>query len=393
MIPPHALRHAVVFRALMLGDLLCATPALRALRLGLPNAHVVLCGLPAAAALASRLDSVDEFIEFPGHPALQERVAPQATLDAFVEEMRARRFDLALQMHGSGELTTPLVRAFGALSTVAFVREPAATPSTPAPGPQDLDVPWPQAGHEIERCLRLTDALGLPRDGLHLEFPLRPADHRRAAALLAAAGVRGPHVVVHPGSQLPSRRWPIDRFAAVADALSLRGLSVVVTGTAAESPLAAALAAAARRPVTDLTGRTDLWTLGALVASARLVVCNDTGVSHVAAATGTPSVVVACGSDVPRWAPLDRRLHPVRWHAVPCRPCGHATCPIGHDCATAVPAAAVIETALDLLATTAAARPDPTPCPTPLTTTSPPAVPPGIPASAAPTTRSGACAS
>ncbi|NTV10910.1 MAG: glycosyltransferase family 9 protein, partial [Zoogloea sp.] len=94
-----------------------------------------------------------------------------------------------------------------------------------------------------------------------------------------------------------------------------------------------------------------LGTLAELVAHARLVVCNDTGMSHIAAATGTPSVVVCCGADPERWRPLDARRHRVLWHAVDCRPCDHRECPLTeHACATGLSAASVIEEALQLLA-------------------------------------------
>ena len=103
----------------------------------------------------------------------------------------------------------------------------------------------------------------------------------------------------------------------------------------------------------NLVGRTTLWTLGALVEGAERVVCNDTGVSHVAAALGTPSVVVASGSDVARWAPLDRARHRVLWQPMPCRPCAHAVCPYEHGCARGIDVPQVLE-AIDARA---AARP------------------------------------
>jgi ADP-heptose:LPS heptosyltransferase len=97
-----------------------------------------------------------------------------------------------------------------------------------------------------------------------------------------------------------------------------------------------------REPARDLAGCTTLGGLAALIARARLLVCNDTGVSHIAAAMRTPSVVIACGSDPKRWAPLDRELHRVLSHPVPCRPCAYAECPIGHGCALGIAARDVI---------------------------------------------------
>jgi len=336
-------REVLVFRALVLGDLLCATPALRALRTAAPRARIVLCGLPWAADLAARLASVDEFLAFPGHPDLPERRPEPGAFDHFVETARARRFDVALQLHGSGGIVNPFVVSLGAGRVAGF-----ATAGTDAG--LSLAVPWPEQGTEIERCLRLTDALGAPRAGPGLDFPLRDDDHRQAAGLLDDAGVRGPFAVVHAGSQLPSRRWSPERFAAVADALADRGLTVVLTGSAAEGDLARAVRAAARCSPVDLTGRTpSLWVLGAVVAASALVVANDTGISHIAAALDVPSTIVASGSDVARWAPLDHDRHPVLWHATPCRPCAHAVCPTGHECAAGVPVSAVVSRATALL--------------------------------------------
>jgi ADP-heptose:LPS heptosyltransferase len=91
----------------------------------------------------------------------------------------------------------------------------------------------------------------------------------------------------------------------------------------------------------DLSGQTSLGTLAALLSESRLLVCNDTGVSHVAAAVGTRSVVIACGSDTARWAPLDDSRHRVLAHEIACRPCAHVECPVGHPCALAISVDAV----------------------------------------------------
>jgi ADP-heptose:LPS heptosyltransferase len=155
--------------------------------------------------------------------------------------------------------------------------------------------------------------------------------------------------VLHPGARLASRRWPVERFANVADGLAEQGLRVVITGTSAEYSIAEQVVASMRAPAINLTGATDLGMFAALLSEARLLVCNDTGASHVAAATRTPSIVVCAGSDPERWAPLDAERHHVLAHPVICRPCAHDQCPFDHPCALAVTADAVMARARILL--------------------------------------------
>jgi ADP-heptose:LPS heptosyltransferase len=321
----------VVLRALMLGDMLCAVPALRALRAGFPRASTTLVGLPWARALVGRLDCLDDFVELPGWPGLAELPYDATLVPDFLAQVQARHYDLAVQLHGAGRITNPLVACFGARHTAGFFDAHAWRPEADA----QCWVPWPEHGQEIERLLTLTDRLGLPRQGTHLEFPVTQADRDALRAVFPDAD-RRPYVVVHAGAQLPSRRWPVQRFAEVADRLAEQGFTVVLTGGAPEAGLVNTLAAAMRHEPVNLVGRTTLWTLGALVEGAERVVCNDTGVSHVAAALKRPSVVVSCGSDTARWAPLDRELHRVLAHDVACRPCLHAVCPLDHACATAI---------------------------------------------------------
>lgn len=346
-----------VFRALVLGDLLCATPALRALRAAAPRARITLIGLPWAREWSARVPQLDDFIAFPGHPAMPERAAELDAWPAFLEEARARRFDLVVQLHGSGGVSNVLLGLLGAPALAAFAAPGAWRPA----GEAHCIVPWPAQGHEIERLLALTDALGALRQGLQPDWPLREGDAAALDALCAADGTplravrRQPFAVVHAGAQLPSRRWGIERFAAVGNALADAGLPVVLTGTAPEAPLVDALRRAMRRPGLDLAGRTTLWTMGALVAEAALVVCNDTGISHVAAALGTPSVVVSCGADAARWAPLDRTRHAVFAQSMECRPCAFRDCPHAHHpCAAAITPEAVSRAALALRRTGAA---------------------------------------
>jgi ADP-heptose:LPS heptosyltransferase len=319
-----------VMRALALGDLLCAVPALRAIKAAWPRSELTLIGLPWARELCERLACVDRFIEFPGFPGLPRTGEDLDSVPDFLSSMRGERFDLLLQMQGGGNLVNPLIALCGARHSAGFV-EPGGWCPTPS-----LFTAWPRQGHEIERMLALTDHLGLPRCGSQLEFPVREADRRALRSVWPEVDRRGPIACVHPGAQLASRRWPASRFSAAADLLAERGYRIVLTGTATEAALVAQVKAEMLHPAVDLAGRTDLWMLGALIERADLLVGNDTGVSHIASALRTPSVIISSGADATRWAPQDNDRHQVLWSDLSCRPCGFRACPHDHACAKAI---------------------------------------------------------
>lgn len=344
-------RRIVVLRALMLGDSLCAVPALRAIRRAWPEAHIAWLGLPASRELAGRLPWVDEWLLFPGWPGLPERPVDVGELPAFLAAQQARGWDLALQLHGGGQVTNPLAALLGARHLAGFHAPGAWVP----PADAARFCPWPEQGREAQRLLALCRHLGLPLDGEHLEFPLRPEDDAELWRAWPGWDDEPAYACVHVGAQLPSRRWPVARFAALAEALHGWGLTPVLTGTAGERALVGELSqrlADRAVPHVDLAGRTSLWTLGALLRRARVLVCNDTGVSHVAAALRVPSLVLACGSDVARWAPADRLLHRVLARPAPCRPCAHAVCPVGHGCAIELTVDEALQALRELLSTT-----------------------------------------
>ncbi|APA89854.1 glycosyltransferase family 9 protein (plasmid) [Paraburkholderia sprentiae WSM5005] len=345
-------RRIVVFRALQLGDMLCAVPALRALRAAAPQAHIALIGLPWARTFVARYATlVDELIVFPGAVGFPEQPESNDGLPAFFAQMRKRRFDLAIQLHGSGGIANDLLHDLGARADAGFV-QPHEAPR------EGCFIDWPDALPEPERYLALMSALGAAAHDRRLSFPLTAPDLDEYSALRASHGIEEARLVLlHPGSQLPSRRWPAERFAAVADRLAADGWQIAITGTAAEAPLTCAVLGAMSAPALHLAGATSLGGLAALVAHARLVVCNDTGISHIAAAVATASVVVACGSDTRRWAPLDHARHRVLADYPACRPCMFRDCPYGHPCALNVGVDEVVETARGQLARTPGAQP------------------------------------
>lgn len=327
----------IVFRALQLGDMLCAVPALRGLRHAYPQSHIALVGLPWAAAFAERFSHyIDEFVAFPGYPGLPEIEPKISELPAFLSALQKRNFDAAIQLHGSGSYVNSITMLLGAKVSAGFY-----VPGEYCPDPLRF-MPWPDELPEVDRYLALLNFLAPDEYDCRLEFPLLQQDQLALEAL--GLDLAQPYAIVHPGAQLPSRRWPPEHFAAVADTLASRGLNVILTGSAQERPLAERVTQHMRRRATDLAGKTSLGALAVLLRGARLLVSNDTGLSHIAAALEVPSVIACLASDARRWAPANRALHKVvESGALACRPCVYRECPIGHPCAQSVTVAAMLE--------------------------------------------------
>ena len=298
------LQSILVFRALQVGDMLCAVPALRALRAAQPAAHIRLIGLPWAAQFAARYPSlIDDFIAFPGHPSLPERPAATDDWPDFIGHMRSLRADLALQLHGSGDATNPIVKAFNARWTAGHSRHPERD------GPGFFA--WPEQGHESERLLSLITALGGPRADPSLWFPLTEADRGELGAADVAPQPEGQgYICVHAGARDPRRCWPAHCFAAVADALAEEfGLAVLLTGSANERAIADSVVLQMRHPAINAALPISIGAMAALISGARLLVCNDTAASHLADALRVPSVVVFGHADMERWRPRDSQRH------------------------------------------------------------------------------------
>jgi ADP-heptose:LPS heptosyltransferase len=273
-----------VFRPLGLGETLRAVPALRALQAALPEAQVTLIGLPQTRQLAGRLRRyVDAFLEFPGFPGLPGRTPDLRALPEFFDLARAWRFDVALQMQGSGEIANPLTVLLGARRTAGFYRFGRFCPD-----PRRY-VEWHNGEPDVQRMLRLLEHNGVPASGTHLEFPLQEPDHREAASF----GLKN-YALLHPDAR--SDPWPAEGHAELGDALALDGLRVALTAEAPGSILTRRIKDMMRQPALDLAGRTTLGGFGALVARARVVVTSNDGVATIAAATRTPCVLLPAGA-------------------------------------------------------------------------------------------------
>jgi ADP-heptose:LPS heptosyltransferase len=264
----------LVLRALGLGDALTGVPALRGVRRAHPGARIVLAAPPAVGGWLRDLGIVDEVVPCRG-PELHWDGPPP---------------DVAVNLHGRGPQSHRSLLRLGPGRLVAFACPEAGHDDGP---------PWPAAAHEVDRWCGLVVAAGgdCGRDDLHLPPP-----------------PRRDHVVLHPGAASGSRRWPVERWRALAGHLLRRGRKVVVTGSGSERALCAAVAE--HPAVVDTSGTLDLHGLADLVGSASLLVCGDTGVAHLATATGTPSVLLF-GPTAPRhWGPVvDLERHLVLWRS------------------------------------------------------------------------------
>ncbi len=295
----------VVLRALQLGDLLCTVPAFRALRTTYPNARVTLVGLPWSAGFVQRFSHyLDDFIEFPGWPGLPEMEMDVEKIPTFLKEVQGRHFDLAIQMQGSGYLTNPLITLFGARKSAGFYLLDQFCPD------EESFAIYPEGAPEIHIFLRLMSFLGVPAQGDALEFPVTKAEEKGFEQFLKTYQLQPrSYVCIHPGARDMARRWSPQKFARLGDELARLGYRIVLTGTLSEKFLTSAVAENMRFPALDVAGLTDLSTLALLLANARLLISNDTGVSHLAAAFQVPSVILFSTSDPRRWRPLNHQLH------------------------------------------------------------------------------------
>ncbi|HEX7746391.1 MAG TPA: glycosyltransferase family 9 protein [Micromonosporaceae bacterium] len=344
-----------VLRANALGDFIFAIPALEALRVAYPAAELVLIGAPWHARwLQDRPGPVDRVLVVPPAPGIREQGPdePASSMDDFLPAARAERFDIAVQMHGGGANSNPLVSELGARVTAGLRADDAP--------PLDRWIRYVYYQPEVIRYLEVAGLVGAVPVTVTPQVAVTVADLAEAHAV---AGVPDrPRAALHPGATDTRRRWPPERFAAVADQLVADGYEVVVTGTPAERELVERVEAAARVPVRRLVGALSLGGLGGLYAECAVVIANDTGPIHLAAAVGTPTVgIFWVGNLINCATPLRARHRPIVSWTVHCPVCGvdcsrdiyparpgSGNCPHRDSFVTDVPVVEVLEAVADL---------------------------------------------
>lgn len=302
-IPEQKIKKIAVFRALQLGDMLCVIPALRALHRAYPHAEVTLLGMPWSKSLVDRFPHyIHSFKHFPGYPGLPEQKFDPKAFTQFLIEVQHEQFDLVLQIQGDGSIVNPMVELFAARYTAGFCLQDDYCPD------KNLFVEYPTGIHEIERHLFLMNYLGIESTGTHLEFPLYKKDFEEYEQLNFTLQLKK-YVCVHPGSRGAWRQWPTEYFAALANYCSAQGFTIVLTGTSDEMNIVNAVAQHLKNKPIIAAGQTSIGAAGVLIKNAFALISNCTGVSHMAAAFETPSIVISMDGEPERWAPLNKHFH------------------------------------------------------------------------------------
>lgn len=343
-------RHVLAIRLDGLGDVLMTTPALRALRADGAR-RITLLTSPAGAALRPFVPEADAVLEHEAAWMKNDAVGNHADL-ALIGRLRALRPDAAVIFTVCTQSALPaavLCHLAGVPRILAHSRE----------NPYRLLTHWVRdeqaldgMRHEVRRQLDLVAAVGATTGDQRLSFRLRAQDRAGLDEILRRSGVTEPGgwIAVHAGATAPSRRYPARQLVQALVALRTEGRRILMLGGSEHEDLAAALAGARRRlpGIVDLSGRLSLGELGAALERAGVLVCNNSGPAHIAAALGTPVVDLYALTNPQHtpWGTASRVLS----HDVPCRFCLRSVCPQGHHaCLAGVAPERVAEAARELL--------------------------------------------
>jgi ADP-heptose:LPS heptosyltransferase len=348
-------KRVCIYRIGNIGDTACAIPAMYAIRRAYPAAHLTLVTSPGKAGsvgareLLEGVSWIDEIVVYHA-----EDIATARGRLELVRNLRARKFDLWIELP---VVAAPLATLFRNLMVArsAGVRWGFGwryEPRFAAPA-QSLFLDFPD---EVERLLEIVRTAGLDADDNSDQsyFPLELSDSNRRTVndLLDDAGVAASDLIIGfaPGAKLEPNRWPVDRFIEVGNSLAARGYRIVVLGGSSDVPMCERIAKAIGRNAASLAGKTTVRDSCEVLARCVMLVCNDSGVQHLAAAVGTPCVSLFTRREFPgMWWPHGPQ-HEVLMKDVECHTCFLDACPYDNKCIKAIGVEEVIAAAGRVLA-------------------------------------------
>ncbi len=307
------------------GDAIMALPALRAVRSRFPDAEMTILARPYVAFIYKDQQVCDNmmFVDYKRD---------------MVEEIRAQKFDTAVLLQNAFEAAWFAWRA-GIPERIGYARDGRSLLLTKAVSvPKPGEIPAHEQYYYLELLRRIGWLDSLPNESF-IKIHVPEEDRRRAADFLLSAGTKPDtlRVAIGAGASYGSAKcWPPDRFAELANRLQAQAnADVILFGTSAEAAVSSAIAAGMRRSPIDLTGKTAINDLPALLSQCHLFIGNDSGAMHVASAVGLPVVAVFGPTDPFGTAPMTPRCSIVQEKPY-CSPCFLRRCPTDHRCMTRV---------------------------------------------------------
>jgi len=332
-----------------LGDVVMTTPAIRALKRSHPAREITLLASRAGAALVPHVPEIDSVIAYDAPwMKLAQPTLPSADL-AMRSLLESRRFDAAVIFTVYSQSPLPaalLCHLAGIPLRLAHCRENPYhlltdwVPETEPEGP---------VRHEVRRQLDLVAAVGARTEDERLSFRVGTEDRLRANMKLAAAGIdpERPWIAIHPGATAASRRYDPERFARAAFELAkILRCQVALTGGSSERELCDHVRRLAGPCARSLAGNLALAEFAGVIAQAPLLVSNNTGAVHIAAAVGTPVVDLYALTN-PQHTPW-LVPHRVLSRDVPCRNCYKSVCPHGTNACLDIPVDTVVAAACEV---------------------------------------------
>jgi lipopolysaccharide heptosyltransferase I len=304
----------LIIKPSAIGDIVHALPVLNLMRRRWPEAHITWMVTAACAGMVESHPQINEVIRFDrtGSASAWRSPAAAVRLARFMRELRERRFDLVVDLQGlfrsgwfAGQTKAPRRVGFANAREMGWLFYTARVISS-----------WED--HAVERYLCMAEALGLGKEPVEFHFAVSDADRAAVATMLPEAA---PYAVLLPGANWETKRWPVERFAALVNPIRQRfGLQSIIAGGSADRALAAQIPGAL-----DLTGKTNLHQLVALLERAALVIGADTGPTHIAAALNKPLVTMHGPTDAVLTGPYGRNDGVIRLD-IPCSPCFSRKC-------------------------------------------------------------------
>lgn len=304
-------RKVLVVRLRSIGDTVLATPSLFALKRFLPNAQVDILVEDWVAPVLDNHPHVDNVITLErGGFMTRARVA---------RELRAANYDVVYNLHG-GTTATFLTRATGARHRVGFKSYQYGQLHNHA-CPSPLLIWQQQKTHSVEQQLALLGWTGVPvTDRPRTSLGISPSAADKVNRLISEAGLRGPNIaLIHPAAAFATKQWATQNFARIVEHLAERGFTSVAIAAPNEQALLEQLRSETSTKI--VTFALSLPEVTALASRSQLFVGNDSGIAHIAAAVGTPSVVVFGSSNIAHWRPWNSAPAEVVFEEMPCQPC------------------------------------------------------------------------